>query len=129
MLAKRPMSRPRATDIDRTVRRRIDVAAAFGAEERPTRPAVRALVPLDAVPVLAFPRSEIPWDELSELATQLLLRIDGRARAMQIVTGNTESPGACASELAALARSGIVRLASAIPDDGVVPIEIDLTAL
>jgi hypothetical protein len=128
------VSRPRATDTDRTVRRRIDIAAAFGAEEHPTRPAVqmpavRMLVPLDAVPVLAHQRADVPWDDLSELATQLLLRVDGRARAMEIVTGNTGNPGECASELAALARRGLLRLLSPIPDDGSLPLEIDLTML
>jgi hypothetical protein len=127
--SKSVVSRPRATDHDRTVRRRIDVAAAFGAEERPTRPAVRMLVPLDAVPVLAHQRADVPWDDLSALATQLLLRVDGRARAMEIVTGNAGDPGECASELAALARRGLVRLLAPIPDDGLLPLEIDLTLL
>jgi hypothetical protein len=123
------VSRPRGTDNDRTVRRSIDIAAAFDAEERPTRPAVRELVPLDAVPILAHQRSDIPWADLSELATQLLLRIDGHSRAMEIVTGNTGTPGACASELAVLARLGLVRLLSTVVDDGELPLEIDLTML
>jgi hypothetical protein len=123
------VSRRRATDQDRTVPRRIDIAAAFGAEERPTRPAVRELVPLDAVPVLAYQRADVPWDDLSALATQLLLRVDGRARAMEIVTGNTGNPGECASELAALARRGVLRLLPPVPDDGSFPLEIDLTML
>ncbi|HEY3820242.1 MAG TPA: hypothetical protein VGL81_23920 [Polyangiaceae bacterium] len=123
------MSRPRSTDSDRTVRRRIDIAAAFEAEERPTRAAVRELVPLDAVPVLADRRAEDPRNDLSALATQLLGRVDGRARAMEIVTGNSGSPRECASELAALARRGILRLLPAIPADEAIPLEIDLTML
>lgn len=120
------MSRPRTTDSDRTVRRHIDVAAAFEAEERPTRPAVRALVPLDAVPVLADRRSDAG---LSDLALQLLRRVDGRARAMEIVTGNTGTPGQCASELASLARLGFVRLLPPILDDSTLPLEVDLSLL
>jgi hypothetical protein len=123
------VSRPRATDSDRTVRRHVDIAAAFDAEERPTRPAVRELIPLDAVPVLALGRSDVRWRDVSELATQLLLRIDGSARAMEIVTGNTGTPRECASELAALARRGLVRLRPPIPEDNALPLEIDLTML
>ena len=120
------VSRPRATDNDRTVRRHVDIAAAFDAEERPTRPAVRALVPLDAVPVLADLSSDV---DLSDLAKQLLRRVNGRAPTMEIVTGNTASPGQCASELAALARIGLVRLLPPILDEGALPLEIDLTML
>ncbi|HEX3343793.1 MAG TPA: hypothetical protein VHS09_04435 [Polyangiaceae bacterium] len=123
------MSRPRATDHDRTVRRSIDVAAAFGSDEHPTRPAVSPLVPLDAVPVLAGSRTEVPWEDLSALATQLLRRVDGRARAMEIVTGNAGNPRECASELAALARRGLLRLLPGIPDEVGIPLEIDLSML
>jgi len=110
------------------VPRRIDIAAAFGAEERPTRPAVRELVPLDAVPVLAYQRADVPWDDLSALATQLLLRVDGGPRDGDR-DGNTGNPGECASELAALARRGVLRLLPPVPDDGSFPLEIDLTML
>jgi hypothetical protein len=48
---------------------------------------------------------------------------------MEIVTGNKGNPGECASELAALARRGLLRLLSPIPDDGSLPLEIDLTML
>ena len=104
--------------------------AAFAAEENPTRPAVRELVPLDAVPVLARSAAELPWAELGELAAQLLLRVDGRTRAMQLVTGNAGTPRECARELAVLARRGLVRLLSPATDaaDGM-PLEIDLTML
>ena len=129
MLHGLPVSRPRATDSDRTVRRHIDVDAAFDAEENPTRPAVRELVPLDAVPILVQRRSDAPSGDLSTLATQLLRRVDGRARAMEIVTGNTRNPRECASELAVLARRGFVRLLPTIPDDGGIPLEIDLSML
>jgi hypothetical protein len=115
------------------MRRRIDVAAAFGETEKPTRPAVHELVPLDAVPVLAVQRADLPWEELGELATQLLLRIDGRASAMEIVTGHAFAPRECATELAALARRGLLRLLPVVApatkgreDEW---LEIDLTAL
>jgi hypothetical protein len=123
------VSRSRITDTDRTLRRHIDIAAAFEAAEPPSRPAVRELVPLDAVPVLACGRSEVPWEDLSTLGRQLLLRVDGRARAMSIVTGNARTPRACASELAALARRGLLRLRSTASDDVALPLEIDLTTL
>jgi hypothetical protein len=48
---------------------------------------------------------------------------------MEIVTGNSGSPRECASELAALARRGILRLLPAIPADEAIPLEIDLTML
>jgi hypothetical protein len=118
------------------VRRYIDVAAAFAATESPTRPAVRELVPLDAVPVLALQRADLPWDELGELATQLLLRIDGRSSAMEIVTGHAFAPRECASELAALTRRGLLRLLPVVAPSvqrtearEVDRLEIDLTAL
>jgi hypothetical protein len=123
------VSRPRATDNDRTVRRSIDIAAAFGEEEHATRPAVRELVPLDAVLVLACGRSEVPWDDLSALGRHLLLRVDGRACAMSIVTNDAWTPAACSAELASLARRGFVRLRSSVSDDVAVPLEIDLTML
>jgi hypothetical protein len=125
------MPRPRQTDTDRTARRQIDVASAFQRSEVPTRPAVRELVPLDAVLVLAHTRSEMPWDELNELETQLLQRVDGRARAMDIVNGNAVTPGECASELASLARRGLLRLEAPVPFDGpdAISLEIDLTTL
>lgn len=125
------MPRPRRTDIDRTARRNIDVAAAFATNEVPTRRAVRELVPLDAVLVLAHDRAELPWDELNPLETQLLLRVDGHSRAMDIVNGNAVTPGECASELAGLARRGLLRLEAPIAHDGPepIPLEIDLTTL
>jgi hypothetical protein len=125
------VGRKRATDTDRTVRRKIDVAAAFaGDDDPPTSPAVRELVPLDAVPVLALGRGDLPWGELDELSAQLLLRVDGKTRAMQLVTGNARTPGECARELAALARRGLLRLLPPVQEgpDGV-PLEIDLTML
>jgi hypothetical protein len=125
------VARKRQTDADRTVKKIVDVAAAFSVHEVPTRPAVRELVPLDAVPILALERSDLPWDELTELATQLLLRVDGQARAMDIVSGNAGTPGECASVLAALARRGLLRLKpprDARADEGV-PLEIDLSVL
>jgi len=125
------MPRPRLTDIDATARRQIDVASAFATNEVPTRPAVRELVPLDAVLILAYERSAMPWDELNELEAQLLLRVDGRARAMDIVNGNAVTPGECASELAKLARRGMLKLEAPVRHDGpeAIPLEIDFTTL
>lgn len=119
--------------MDQTVRRRVDVERAFAetADEPPTKPAlvvamipagalerVRPLVPLDAVPVLAVPRTDIPWAELGDLATRLLLRVDGSTCAMRIVTGIEATPHECAGVLADLARGGLVRLVLASLDDG-----------
>jgi hypothetical protein len=70
---------------------------------------VTGLIPLDVIPVLAVDSEELPWDELSELAMQLVTRIDGRTHAMSLVTGTTASPNACIRELAALADRGLVR--------------------
>jgi hypothetical protein len=122
------MASTRPNEFDRTVKRKVEVTAAFSADEVPTRPAVRELVPLDAVPVLALQRSDLPWDELTELATQLLSRVDGQARAMDIVSGNDGTPGECASVLASLARRGLLRLKPPASDEAP-PLEIDLTRL
>lgn len=124
------MSRPRGTDSDRTVRRTVDVAAAFATHEHPTRPAVRPvreLVPLDAVPALTRHRSEVPWSDLGALATEVLLRVNGRTSAMEIVRGNQASPRDCASALASLALRGFVRLLPPSRDDGSIPLDIDLS--
>jgi hypothetical protein len=68
------------------------------------------LMPLDAVPVLAVPREEVPWRELGDLSTQLLLRVDGETCAMGLVTGTAVAPIDAARELAALASRGLLRL-------------------
>jgi hypothetical protein len=78
----------------------------------PSTGGVTRLVPLDVVPVLAVADAEVPWDELSELAMQLVTRIDGRTHAMSLVTGTSASPNACIRELAALADRGLVRWSS-----------------
>ncbi len=90
---------------------------------------MRELVPLDAVLELACGRADVPWDDLSTLGRQLLLRVDGRARAMSIVTDGAGTPAACAAELATLARRGLVRLRSSVADDAEFPLEIDLSML
>jgi len=107
--------RTRSRENDITVRRRIDVGKAFG-EETPTRPAVQDSVPLDAVPSLAVPRAQLPWDELSPLATELLLRIDGATRTMVLVTGLKGTPVQGARELAVLVRRGLVRLGAYVEE-------------
>jgi len=86
-------------------------------------PPVRMHVPLDVVPMLAVPRTDLPWTELGELATQLLLRVDGSTCTMEIVTGVAAAPNESARELADLVGRGLVRLA--IPDE-VSPPELDL---
>jgi hypothetical protein len=103
--------RDRSTDIDRTVRRQVDMSEAFG-DETPTSPAVHPLAPLDAVPALAVPRAGVPWDDLGKLATQLLLRIDGTSEVMSVVRVDTATPMEAARELAHLAAMGLVRLVS-----------------
>jgi hypothetical protein len=72
---------------------------------------VAAHVPLDVVPTLAVPFTEVPWHELGELATQLLRRVDGNAHAMSIVMGLTAAPRDGARELATLVRRGLLRWA------------------
>ncbi len=102
-------------------------------QESPTRPALHPLVPLDAVPVLAVPRSQLPWDDLGEIATQLLARVDGSAPAMSIVTGATVTPGEAAHELGHLVDRGILRLAAAsVVIDALDPpgeLDIDLSTI
>jgi hypothetical protein len=71
---------------------------------------VPSLVPLDAVPVLAVPREEVPWDDLGPLATQLLVRLDGCACTMAIVTGIGVPPRDGVRALAGLVSRGLVRL-------------------
>jgi hypothetical protein len=78
----------------------------FPAESSP----VASLVPLDAVPVLAIPRTEVPWDDLEDLATRLLLRLDGCSCTMAIVTGVAATPRQGVRELAELVSRGLVRL-------------------
>jgi hypothetical protein len=115
--------RDRTRDTDQTVRRRVDLKKAF-ADELPTRPATveiraltQALVPLDAVPVLAVARSDVPWHELGELAAQLLRRVDGSSSTMSIVTGTSATPSDGARELAALVERGLLRLHLSTLDD------------
>jgi hypothetical protein len=59
--------------------------------------------------VLVVPPADVPWRELGELATQLLGRVDGEARAMAIVMGMTARPRDGARELAALVSRGLLR--------------------
>jgi hypothetical protein len=79
-------------------------------------PPVSALVPLDAVPVLAVARTDVPWDDLGKLSTQLLLRLDGSSCTMAIVTGIASPPNEGVRELAALVRRGLVRLGSPVDE-------------
>ncbi len=117
------MSDPKG--LEETARRAIDVAEAFADEAparhsppRPTVPAPReaqlddvdAMLPLDAVPVLATPQDEIPWSELSELASRLVLGVDGKACTMKIVTAAHAPPTDGARVLARLVRRGILRV-------------------
>ena len=106
------MARDRDRDSDQTVRRQIDVAKAFGGgeEETPTKPAVHAQVPLDAVPILALPRAEVPWDSLGHRASQVMLRVDGTTCVMVISTDTGLSPADVANELASLVTHGLVHL-------------------
>jgi hypothetical protein len=124
------VTKNRLSEALRTVKRRVDVAKAFAdtAHDPPTRPAVQALVPLDAVPVLAIARTQVQWDELGAVARELLLHVDGRRTAMSLVSVGSATPREYARELAVLARLGIVRLASSYQDE-VVPLEIDLSML
>jgi hypothetical protein len=150
--------RARILDTGVTERRHVDVAAAF-ADEKPTAPrhqearalsqrpeatgrprrraaagepdgsCVAALVPLDVVPVLAVSRTEVPWDDLGKLATQLLLRLDGSSRTMTIVTGIASTPNEVVRELAALVGRGLVRLETPpdANDSHGSPLDLDLS--
>jgi hypothetical protein len=121
------VGRDRSTDRDKTAKRQIDVAAAFAAAE--------GTAAFDAVPVLVMPRADVPWSELGELATKLLLRVDGSASARDIATaaGTIAPPGERAREMAALAQRGILELRSkgdAGPDEGgELELDIDLSQL
>jgi hypothetical protein len=98
------VGRARSTDQDKTTKRQIDVAKAFAdADDAP-----------DAVPVLRVPRAELPWNSLGDLATKLLLRVDGSTTTRQIATaaGTLAPPEACAREMSALARRGLLELKS-----------------
>lgn len=127
-----PMARDRDTDADQTVKRRIDVAKAFGdgREETPTRPAVHAQVPLDAVPILALPRGDVPWDSLGEKASQVMLRVDGTTCVMVISTDTGLPPTEVASELASLVTHGLVHLvAPPSTMEAEAELELDLAAV
>ena len=122
------VARNRSTEIDRTVKRYVDVAGAFGpGEEPPTSPAIHALVPLDAVPALAVPRAGLPWNNLGKLATQLLLKIDGTTTAMSVVRVDMATPTEAARELAHLAAKGLVRLVTPATAEEQGPLELDLS--
>jgi hypothetical protein len=104
------MARDRSED--QTVRRVIDVAEIFkkAGEKLPTKPAVHTQVPLDAVPILALPRAEVPWDSLGQRASQVMLRIDGTTCVMVMSTDIGLSPTEVADELASLVTQGLVHL-------------------
>ena len=121
------MGRDRSTDIDRTVKRQVDVSQAF-ADEPATSPAVHALVPLDAIPALAVPRAGLPWSDLGKLATQLLLRIDGTMTTMSVVRVDMATPTEAARELARLAARGLVRLVPLVVPQAE-PLELDLSLM
>jgi hypothetical protein len=106
------MARDRDPEAEQTVKRIIDVAKAFGEAGRdtPTKPAVHAQVPLDAVPILAVPRGEVPWDSLGQKASQVMLRVDGTSCVMVISTDTGLTPTEVASELASLVTHGFVHL-------------------
>jgi hypothetical protein len=118
------VGRERSTDKDKTARRQIDVAKAFAVAENAPR--------LDAVPVLIVPRANVPWSELGELATKLLLRVDGSTTTRDIATGtgSIAPPEECAREMAALAQRGLLELKStdAAADDEP-ELDIDLSGL
>jgi hypothetical protein len=96
---------------DRTVKRKIDVERAFRDAEEPTRPTVVTTVPLDAIPVLALPREELPLSQLGRVTAQILDDIDGNRDAMSLATLRALLPSKCVRELASLVVRGWVRLA------------------
>ncbi len=115
------MGRQRPAELSKTVRRRIDVAAAFAATEGS---------PLDSVPRIVMPKGEIPWAELGELATKLLLRVDGAAStgAIGAALKGLATPKECARMFVALSQRGIVELASKA-DGEELELDIDLSEL
>jgi hypothetical protein len=142
-----PANGARSTDIERTVKRRIDVAEAFR-DESPTTPAasearilaaqpeakraptddVCMLVPLDTVPVLSAVK--LPWDTLGDLATNLLRRIDGATSTMRLVIETRVAASDSVRELATLACRGLVRLAPSAEAAHVEPtLGLDLSEL
>ncbi|HEY5242198.1 MAG TPA: hypothetical protein VIJ22_12055 [Polyangiaceae bacterium] len=120
------MGRARSTDKDKTVKRQIDVAEAFAAAERAPKPGAS----LDAVPVLVVPRADVPWSELGDLATKLLLRVDGATTTRDIATaaGSIAAPEECAREMAALAGRGLLELKSTrgAEDGEALDLELDI---
>ncbi len=128
LLLRAGVRRPdRSPDLDRTVERELDVQRAFREADPPTSPTVHAMVPLDAIPALAVPRSTLPWNELGRLATQLLLRIDGSRTAMSVVRLESGTPAEAARELARLAATGVVRLVAPRAPADAGPLELDLS--
>ncbi len=99
---------------DRTVKRKIDVERAFREAEEPTAPGVVTTVPLDAVPLLARAREELPLSQLGRVAAQILDDIDGNRDAMSLATLRDVPPVKCARELASLIARGFVRLAPVV---------------
>jgi hypothetical protein len=106
------VGRERSTDKDKTVKRRVDVAKAFATAEDSVELAATPGVPMDTIPTLIMPRADVPWAELSDLATKLLLRVDGATStgAIATATGSIATPKECARELAALTQRGILKL-------------------
>ena len=83
-----------------------------------------------------MPRAEVPWAELGDLATTLLLRVDGTTStgAIATATGTIATPKECAHELASLAERGILELdatggAASDADAEELELDIDLSML
>jgi hypothetical protein len=84
-----------------------------------------AAVPFDVIPVLAVPRGELPWEELSELAKALVVHIDGYTRTVAILRRSSAGAIEGIHELADLVRRGLVRLES--PADRAAALDLDLS--
>jgi hypothetical protein len=103
-------------------------ADAFDDEEHPTTPAPFAAVdfaaladdapvpaarvdwilPADFVPVLRVARADLAWQKLTPLASRILMRVDGAAATVELLTRMDDAAEHVVRELRELVQRGLV---------------------
>jgi hypothetical protein len=65
-------------------------------------------IDVDRVPVLAVPRDEFAWFDLDDVASRLVLRIDGETTVRALIASGMFSRADVATALDALTRDGLI---------------------